>query len=172
MKNRGSFASCSAASWCICLRDGREWLHQVNLLLRVPDTSSPSYFLPEFCQQESRSSTCPHLRLLWSLLPCYSFQALALPAAQASVFHGSSLCVTTSFLLSAKGSPLSGTTAGLLPKWGKHQLSSPLALGARTTPPSLPFLPGAAFLRFRGWLPLSHRVRALALQHSGSGVSC
>lgn len=116
------------------------------ILLPLPASSRSS---------ASRREIIP-LALLLSLLPCHSCQALALPAAQAWVavcFHGSSLWVTTSFLVGAEGSLPSGyhSWAPSLAGWPP---SSPLAPGAQTAPPSLPSLPGGCCPSFPAPLTL------------------
>lgn len=61
-------------------------------------------------------------------------------------------------------------TAGLLPKQGDRQLSSPLALSAQTAPPSLPSLPGGSFCKGQGMAAVpphpSHTESELPLAQS------
>lgn len=76
----GSSASCDAAGWCICHRDGVEWLHQPisssgSLMLLNLSTSSLSS-----ATMMSRSSAWLHFTQLLSLLSSSSSARLALPA--------------------------------------------------------------------------------------------
>lgn len=127
--SRGSSASCDAAGWCICHRDGVEWLHQ-------PISSSGSLMLLNLSTSSlgaattmSRSSAWLHFMQLLSLLSSSSrarrWQSLQ-PEAWTDVwFCGSLVCVTASLPVAAEDIILCqvGTTAELLPRdwWAPTQ---------------------------------------------------
>lgn len=102
----GSSASCAAAGWCICHRDGIEWLHQPisssgSLILLNLSTSSLST-----ATMMNRSSACSHFTQLLSLLSSSSsarrWHSLLPETWTAFCFCGNLVCTTASFPVTAE----------------------------------------------------------------------